>query len=484
MLVRTRLGALSAVVAAALLSACFPPFDAFLPFPFGGPGAFPGADGSLVVVNQTQDDWVLSVDTEFGPMAFAVPGGATGEAMLFGGAIAAVRLLDPECSEVDRLEWDPAFGAVSIDPPASLNGLDGADAAGETTLVEFWECTLGGGTPPTAGDQLDGASGSILLVGQDAGSWVLDLASGDLGPLGGGSPMDSEHSVSPDGTLVAFTRYPDDGITAQVLLARIDGTDERVLAENGFGPVFSPDGSQVAFVDLDPFAGGGMLTVVDLAGDEQARIAPNASAPRWSPDGTRIAFTTADPGTFMGGDSTEPSELQVIDADGSDLRTLADAANFSAPPAWSPDGTSIAFTGPERGGSLDGATAIALVEVAGGDIRTLAEVDGASLSEPVWSPDGEQVAFTMLSFGFFSTGGNVGTVRVDGGDVVEFDATADAFYGSPVWSPDGRWIAVTRTATNDFAADLVAIDIGSGEETVIASDLLYAAAWLPIQLRN
>lgn len=483
MLVRTRLGVLSAVITAALLSACFPPFDALLPFPFGGPGAFPGAGGSVVVSNRTEDDWVLSVDTEFGPMAFAVPGGATGEAMLFDGTIDALRLLDPECTEVDRLEWDPAFGAISIDPPGTLGDVAAADAKGDVALVEYWECTLGSGTPPTAGDRLDGAPGSILVVGQDAGSWVLDLASGELASLGSGTPMDSEHSVSPDGSFVAFTRYPDNGFTAQVIVSRIDGTDERVIAENGFGPAFSPDGSQLAFVDLDPFAGGGMLTVVDLVGGEPARIAPNASAPRWSPDGSRIAFTTGDP-TLMGGDSIEPSELQVIDTDGTDLATLAEASNFSAPPAWSPDGTFIAFTGPERGGSLDGATAIDLVELAGGEVWTLAEIDGASLGEPAWSPDGERLAFTILSFGFFSTGGDVGTVGIDGGDVVKIGSGEDAFYASPIWSPDGRWIAATRTATNDIASELVAIDVASGETTIIASGLLYAPAWLPLQLLN
>jgi Tol biopolymer transport system component len=100
--------------------------------------------------------------------------------------------------------------------------------------------------------------------------------------------------------------------------------------------------------------------------------------PAWSPDGTRIAFTRGledDPNIF------------VMNSDGSGVVQLTDDPADDADPAWSPDGTSIAFVS-----TREGDTDVYLMNPDGTAQRRLTE-DPASTFDPAWSPDGTQLFF-------------------------------------------------------------------------------------------
>ncbi len=134
---------------------------------------------------------------------------------------------------------------------------------------------------------------------------------------------------------VAVRRYREGGPGLYVVEA--DGSGVTRLAGEAGGPAWSPDGASLAF------AGDGGIGVVDVDGAERFGVvdAPDAGPPGWSPDGTRIAFV-----------ATEENALYVVRPDGGVLTKLAGASlpggsagdrGFAwQPPAWSPDGTTLA----------------------------------------------------------------------------------------------------------------------------------------------
>ncbi|HYI23751.1 MAG TPA: hypothetical protein VEX62_14065, partial [Candidatus Limnocylindrales bacterium] len=408
------------------------------------------------------------------PQDFAVPSGTTGMALLFAGAPQTIVLLDTDCQQIDELEWTDTSMAIRIDGAGALTAIEPPKAADPEGLLEYPDCMSGFGAAPAAGERVIGASGTIVFGGNEGGAWQVDAATAEVQNMveSSGPTFDSEHAVSPDGATIAFTRFSGPSATADLFVADAGGGNERMLVEGASEPTWSPDGTRIACLRIDPFAGGPVLSVIDVEGGESTEVAEDASTPRWSPDGSQIAFMAVDFARLNQPVLPPPAELQVVDADGSSLATIAEASPFAGPPAWSPDGTKLAFSG----GSETTST-IDVVDAGGGEVSTVAEVEDAMLNEPAWDTDGGRIAFVISSATLFSATGAIGMVSSDGGEVTRLAEMDNAYFASPIWSPDGEWLAAARSSGLTLSADLVVIEVASGEETVLATGAMRALSW-------
>jgi Tol biopolymer transport system component len=104
--------------------------------------------------------------------------------------------------------------------------------------------------------------------------------------------------------------------------------------------------------------------------------------PAISPDGGRIAFSVRQRGQTL---------LYVMQADGSNARTVADSLNLQGSPAWSPDGQSITTAADDHG--VPHLFRVAL------DGRSPAPFVREYSLDPTWAPDGNFVVYSGPDIG-------------------------------------------------------------------------------------
>lgn len=151
-------------------------------------------------------------------------------------------------------------------------------------------------------------------------------------------------------------------------------------------PSWSPDSARVVFCSDDdlkpPAKNASEIFSVDLGTRDVATLISGGTNtyPSWSPDGKKILFRR------MLGEMN--SEVFVANSDGSDVQNLSHHPAFDGWPAWSQDGTMIAFAS-NRNANYQ----IWLMKADGSEPRLLANTEGRA-TEPRWAPDDRTVYFT------------------------------------------------------------------------------------------
>ena len=186
-------------------------------------------------------------------------------------------------------------------------------------------------------------------------------------------------------------------------------------------------------------------------------------SPAWSADGTQLAFTRSD-------------GIWLMDASGGSQRRLADGGA----PAWSPDGTRVSYA------CRDGnALCVVDLQTATETVVVTTTPDWIGVGSSTWSPDGDWIALTRRSVNGDDYTGYRQLFRVhpDGTGLTEIPNTYPEG-DLPAWSPDGDRILYTERydgRSGEFTGDLYSIrPDGSDKATVtqwIGRD--QAGAWSP-----
>jgi Tol biopolymer transport system component len=300
---------------------------------------------------------------------------------------------------------------------------------------------------------------------------------------------------------IAFRRFLTvDQTWGAVFTIRPNGTGERQATHppQGFvdrNPDVSPDGRRIVFeregVDCGPDCSYDEIFVVNADGSNLTQLTHNPpglvcgtggfcnGSPAWSPDGTQIAFSRAS--GLVADDLIESVGIYVMDSDGSGVRQITQnerpALGEDSDPQWSPNGREIVFQrfNVRTATPADG-VALWIVDLTSGAERRVSPWDLRGGDTPDWSPDGRQILFHSNVDGPQTVSANLYTVRPDGTQLRQLtfaEGGVTQYLGSS-YSPDGRMITFGRKPeTGGTAADVFVMRVDGTHMRQVTRTVLY-----------
>ena len=230
-------------------------------------------------------------------------------------------------------------------------------------------------------------------------------------------------------------------------------------------PAVSPDGRTVAFNV------GYELWAMDADGGNPRVLAADGNNPAWSPDGSRIAYN-AHSGT------SSSRDIHLMNPDGTNVVTLNNTFQVQeTQPSWSPDGLRIAYRRQPNQGKAD----IYVMNADGSNETDLLAYNGDE-SFPSWSPDGLSIAYVSTrcrAIDLLPCGDNEVHVAAADGSTDSFVTSTLVEDMRPSWSPDGSKLAFDSAETGD--EEIYVMDADGKNRTQLTSssgtDRIHPQSW-------
>jgi dipeptidyl aminopeptidase/acylaminoacyl peptidase len=275
---------------------------------------------------------------------------------------------------------------------------------------------------------------------------------------------------------------------APAALPRVAPTVDQILSLKRAGsPEISPDGRWVAYTiretNWDDNAYETEIWLADATSGATRQLTnakKSSQSPAWSPDGSKLAFIS---------DRTDKRQIYLINPQGGEAEALTSLEDGVSSFAWSPDSRTLAYTATEpkpaaikdrdkKYGEFQVVeqdhrmTHLFALDVATRATRTL--TSGAfTVGSFSWSPDGKSIAFDHRVNPELKNGGSADISVVSVADAsIRKLVTQDGPDTNPVWSPDGSQIAFLTAMANPaffYANSLIATIPASGGAPTVLS---------------